>query len=803
MEGILQDIRYGLRTLVRSPGFAVVAVLALALGIGANTAIFSVVNAVLLRPLPFRDPGRLMVVESSNPAKGYPEFAVSPPDFLDWKDQGRSFEGMAAFEATPFNLSEGSEPERVQGSRITAPMLGLLGVKPILGRDFRPEEDRDGSDLVVLLGHALWTRRFGADPAIVGRAVSINGRKRTVLGILPPEFSFPNRSEIWTPMAFEKQELTGRGAHYLNVIARIRPDATLAGARAEMQGIAERLKTQYKDTNAGWTAVVFPLGEKVVGKLRAELWVLLGAVSFVLLIACANVANLLLARATERQKEVSIRIALGAGRWRLIRQLLTENVVLGLAGGVLGLLLALWGTDLLVAAGQENLPRFREVSVDLRVLLFTLGLSLATGLVFGLVPALQTSRPDLNESLKEGGRGGTAGRARHRLRGALAVGEIALALVLLTGAGLMLKSFLRLVSVDPGFRADHVLKFDVALPGSKYGTDAQQAAFVRQALQKLGALPGVATAAVATTLPLTGDLISYSFNLDGSGPQAPSDRNSAEYDGVSPGYFHAMGIRVLKGRELRESDAAGAARVAVISDTMANRFFPGQDPIGRRIDINNGPPAWREIVGVVADVKQLSLDGGIRPHVYEPLDQSPSPYVTFVLRTSTDPAGLGTAARHAIQEIDPEQPIAGVETAEALVADSVAQPRFAMLLLGVFAGVALLLAGIGTYGVIAYSVSQRTHEFGVRMALGAGRGQVLALVVRQGALLAAAGVALGLLAAAGSSRVLAGLLFGVSPTDPITYAGVALLLTGVALLACVVPARRATRVDPIAALRCE
>ena len=804
MDAILQDLRYGLRMLLKNPGFAAVAVLALALGIGANTAIFSVVNAVLLRPLPFPDPDRLTMVVSVNPAKGFPKFPASPPDFIDWRAQSRVFEEMAAVDGAPYNLSEGTEPERLNGSRVSASFLGVVGVKPVLGRDFLPEEDREGAEPVVLIGHGLWTRRFGSDPGIVGRTIALNGKRRTVVGVLPQCYTFPNRSEVWTPIAFDHDELSGRGAHYLHVFARLKPGTTLEAAQVEMDTIAERLRKQYPDSNTGWGTLVSPLSEMMVGKIRPALMVLLGAVCFVLLIACANVANLLLARATERQKEVAIRLALGAGRLRLVRQLLTESAILGLLGGLGGLVLALWGTDLLVAAGGDNLPRFREVSVDGRVLLFTLGLSLVTGLFFGVVPALQASRPDLNETLKEGGRGGTSGPGRHRLRSALAIGEIALALVLLVGAGLMFRSFQRLLSVEPGFRPDHLLTLDVALPETKYPDGARQTVFLRQALERLGALPGVVSAAAATTVPLAGGVISYSFSIDGQPEQPPSNRSSARYDAVGGDFFRAMGIGILRGRGLLDSDVAGGPRVAVISSGMAHKYFPGENPIGRLIRIDNDHErAPREIVGIVADVKHSSLDGEAAPHVYEPLAQAPSTWLTFVLRATVEPMSLATAARQAVLAIDREQPVSEMKTGEALVSDSVAQPRLAMILLSVFAAVALLLAAVGTYGVVAYSVSQRTHEFGVRMALGAGRREVLGLVVRQGLVLAAAGVVLGLLVAAGATRLLAGLLFGISPTDPITYGLVAVLLTFVALLACVIPARRATLVDPMTALRVE
>jgi putative ABC transport system permease protein len=804
MDTLLQDLRYAFRTLGKNPGFAAVAVLALALGIGANTAIFSVVNAVLLRPLPFPDPDRLTMVYSFNPAKGFPRFPVSVPDFIDWRGQSRLFEGMAAVDGAPYNLSEGAEPERLNGSRVSASFLGVLGIKPALGRDFLPDDEREGAEPVVLIGHGLWTRRFGADPALVGRTIALNGRRHTVIGVLPREYSFPNHSELWTPISFEHDELTARGAHYLNVFARLRPGVTIQAAQTEIGTIAARLRQQYPDTNTGWEARVSPLSEMIVGKIRPALLVLLGAVCFVLLIACANVANLLLARAAERQKEVAIRLALGASRTRLVRQLLTESALLGLVGGLCGLVLALWGTDLLVAAGGDNLPRFREISVDGRVLLFTIGLSLVTGLFFGVVPALQASRPDLNDTLKEGGRGGTSGPGRHRLRGALAIGEIALALVLLVGAGLMFRSFRELLSVDPGFRPDHLLTLDVALPETKYVDGARQTAFLNETLERLGALPGVVSAAAATTVPLSGGIISYSFSIDGGPEEPPSRRSSVRYDAVSAGFFRAMDIRILQGRSLLDSDAAGSPRVVVISANLAKKYFSGETPIGRRIRIDNDAArAPREIVGVVADVKHSSLDGEAAPHVYEPLPQAPSTWLTFVLRATVEPMGLAAAARAAVLAIDPEQPVSEMKTGEALVSDSVAQPRLAMLLLGVFAAVALLLAAVGTYGVIAYSVSQRTHEFGVRMALGAGRREVLGLVVRQGLLLASLGVGLGLAAAAGATRLLSGLLYGVSPTDPVTYASVAALLTAVSLVACLVPARRATRVDPVIALRYE
>ena len=804
METLLQDIRYGLRSLRQSPGLTLVAVLALGLGIGAVSAIFSVIDAALLRPLPFHDPARLMLVMESNPSKGFAFFAISPANYLDYRDQNRVFERLAAFENRPLILTGAGDPAKVTGARVAAGFIEALGVAPYLGRPFLAEEDKPGAGRVAILGHGLWQRRFGSDPALVGRTVTLGGVPHTVVGVMPPRFTFPNQSEIWIPMALGDDETGSRGAHYLVAIARLKPDVPVDRARADMSSIASRLQSQYPDSNTGWTARVEPLAERVVGDARPALMVLLAAVAFVLLIACANVAGLLLARATARQREFAIRSALGAGRARLVRQLLTESLLLGLLGGAVGLLLAMWGTDLLAAAAPPGIPRVSEVQVDGRVLLFTLGLSVLTGIVFGLAPALQGSKTDLNEALKEGGRGGGGGGPRRsRARAVLVVAEVALALVLLAGAGLMLRSFERLQAIDPGFDPASVLVVDLELPEGRYGEPARRAAFFATALERLAALPGVRKAGGVLPLPLSGDNYFLSFGIEGR-PVADADRPSAAYYVASPGYLRALDIRLLRGRDFSDSDREGAPRVALINDTMARRFWPGEDPVGRRIVIDNGPrDRYREIIGVVEDVRHDDLTGEARPQMYEPYLQVPHPSMSLVLRTAGDPEGLAEAARRAILALDKDQPVSRAVPMERLVAESIAQSRYSMMLLGAFAAVALGLATIGIYGLLSHAVAQRTHEIGIRMALGARRRDVLTLVVLSGMGLTSLGVVLGLAGALALTRLMAGLLYGISPTDPLTLGAVSLLLGMVALMACVIPARRATRIDPMSALRCE
>ncbi|MEK6410078.1 MAG: ABC transporter permease [Acidobacteriota bacterium] len=801
METLLQDLRYGIRMLLKNPGFAVVAVIALALGIGANAAIFSVVNTVLLRPIPYEDPDRLMVVREKKPPQ-FPEFSVSPGNFLDWQKQNTVFEKLVAINGTAFILvGEGAEPERLRGARVSAGLFEMLGVSPVNGRTFLEEEDQPGRENVVILGNGLWKRRFAADPNVIGQAITLSGISYTVIGVMPAGFGFPDReTDLWAPVAFTARDAQAHGSHFLSVIGRLKPGATAAQARTDMNAIAGRLAEQYQDTNAGWGISVFPMQEYDVRDIKPALLVLLGAVALVLLIACANVANLLLARSTVRQKEIAIRAALGASRWRVARQLLTESVLLALAGGAVGLLLAQWGIGSLLALAPQDLPRVKDVTLDAGVLGFTLLVTLLTGVIFGLVPALQASNPNLNETLKEGGRGTTGGH--HRVRGALVVTEVALALLLLVGAGLLIRSFYRLQQVNPGFNSSNALAVTVSLPGRKYSQNDQRSAFFTQLIEKVSALPGVVAVGASQSLPIQGDYL-LGFKIQGRPPDAPGEDPSTNYYAVTPDYFKAMGIPLLRGRVFTEQDKKDAPRVVVINEEMAKRYFPDQDPIGQRIHVTQGPEVFREIVGIVGGVKQYGLAQPTTLQTYEPYLQMPFSGMTLVVRAEGNLAPLGGAIRSQVLAIDKEQPVSRIRPLEQLVSESVATQRFSMLLLGIFAAVALILSIVGLYGVMSYSVTQRTHEIGIRAALGAQRTDVLKLVVGQGMILALTGVGIGLAAAFALTRLMATLLFGIGATDPLTFVAIPAVLTGVALAACFVPARRATKVDPIIALRYE
>ncbi|HEX8140372.1 MAG TPA: ABC transporter permease [Pyrinomonadaceae bacterium] len=801
MSTLWQDLRYGLRMLRKNPGFAVVAVIALSLGIGANAAIFSVVNAVLLRSLPYDDPDRLVVLRENKPPQ-FPEFSVAPGNFIDWQKQNTVFEKLAAVRGFPYNLVDaGSEPERLRGARVSAGLFEMLGARPAQGRTFLAEEDQPGHDAVAILSHSLWQRRFGGDPNIVGRSISLNASSYTVIGIMPPTFQFPDReTEIWTPVAFDEKQAQQHGGHYISVVGRLKPGVTLAQAQTEMSAIAARLAQAYPDTNTGWGVSLFSMQEYESREIKPALLVLLGAVALVLAVACANVANLLLARATVRQREIAIRSALGASRWRVIRQLLTESVLLAIVGGGIGLLLALWGTDLLLALAPENLPRVKGGTLDMRVLLFTGLITIVTGLIFGLVPALQSSRPNLNETLKEGGRGTTGGQGR--VRSLLVVTEVALALVLLVGAGLLIRSFYRLQQVNPGFNPKNALAVSVSLPAKKYGEEEQQAAFFTELIERVSTLPGVVAVGATQSLPIQGDYV-LSFNIEGRPPDAPGTEPSTNYYAVSRDYFRAMGIPLLRGRLFTEQDKKDAPRVCVINETMAKKFFPGEDPIGKRLNVTNGPERFREIVGIVGDVKQYGLDQPTTAQTYEPYLQTPFSGMTLIVRTEGNPVAFGGSVRSQVLSIDKDQPVSRIRPLEQIVAESMARQRFAMLLLGIFAVVALILAAVGLYGVMAYSVTQRTHEIGVRMALGAQQRDVLKLVVGQGMILALVGVVIGLVASFALTRVMTTLLFNVSATDPLTFLVIPVLLTLVALVASLIPARRAMKVDPMIALRYE
>jgi predicted permease len=815
LEQLLQDLKYGARSLRRAPGFTVVAVLTLALGIGANTAIFSVVNAVLLRPMPYAESEQLItpVGEKNSPSA---RTVVSYPDYLDWRDQTQTLAYIAAYRQSSMLLRRANaEPELIYGSNVSADLFPLLQVQPVLGRAFTREEDQPKSEPVILISYNVWQRRFNSDPNIIGQQFQRGGAGPgpTIIGVLPQDFKFPvqaNRTDYLRPLAPMLGEWAERrGAYSLRVIARPKSGVTAQQAEGEMRTIGERLEQQYPDEGFRLGARFIPLYEEVIGDVRTSLLVLLGAVCLVLLIACANVANLLLARATARHREVAIRTTLGASYGRVIRQLFTESLLLSLAGGVLGSLLALWGVDLLVAHSTLNIPRLKDVGLDARVFAFTLAISTLTGIIFGLAPALRARRIDLQEALKEGARNATAGASRSRVRAMLVVSEVALSLVLLIGAGLLIKSFVRLRSVNPGFDPEHVLTTDLSLSKVKYPEPQQQRALFSQLVEQLRTVPGVESAAVAYPLPFSGTTSSNSFMIEGRPAPAPAEKPVASYHAISPDYFHLLRIPLMSGRVFTEQDSAKSPPVLIINETFARRFFPGQDPLGQRIAIerasgNKAVQDTREIVGVVSDVRHGGLDEEPGPEFYVPYMQVPESYMNVIVRTADgNLVGMASSVREAIRSVDREQYIPTIQPLTELIAESVASQRFNALLIGLFATMALLLASVGIYGVMAYTVAQRTHEIGVRVALGARPRDVLRLVLTQGMRLILLGVALGMAAALALTRLLAGMLYGVKPTDPATFTGVALLLSFVALVACYIPARRATKVDPLIAIRYE
>jgi putative ABC transport system permease protein len=795
----------------KKPGFTIAAILALALGIGANTAIFSVVYAVLLSPLPYKDAKQLVWIWETKPASGIKTEPASLPNYTDWKNQGQSFEGMTAFIGSTLTLTtnDGGEPERIPTTYVSANFLTVLGTTPQLGRAFVEEENEIGKHRVVLLGHSLWQRRFGANPQIVGQTITLSGNQYTVLGIMPEGFKNPTPdqskpAQLWAPLPV-KLDPAQRRSDFLSVVARLKPNVTPEQAQAEMNTITSRLEQQYPDSNTGWSTKLVPLHERMIGDVRAALWLLMGVVGFLLLIACANVANLLLARSAARQQEIAIRRALGADRWRLVRQFLTESVLLALCGGFLGSLLAMWGVEVLVALSPQNIPRLGEINLNWQVLAFTLFISLATGVVFGLLPALHATNPNLTESLKEGGRSSTEGLRGAHLRNSLVVSEIAIALVLLIGAGLMIKSFVRLQEVDPGFHPERILTWDVGLPSAKYKEDAQVVGFYNQFMTRVAAQRGVESVAGISALPLSGGGDVVSFEVEGR-PIAAVEGQSvdAEYRVITPAYFATMGIPLVKGEGITERHTADVPAVMVINETFARRFFPGEDPIGKRLNLGDPQTApWRAIIGVVKDVRHEGLDTEPYPQMYSPVAQFPRRAMTMVARTSTDPMAIVPSVRSELSAIDRDQPLYNVRTMEQVLAASIARQRFNMLLIAVFASVGLVLAAVGIYGVISYSATQRTHEIGIRMALGAQTRDILRMVVGQGMLLALIGVVVGLVAAFALTRLMSSLLYGVTATDPLTFIGLSVLLAVIALLACLIPARKATKVDPMIALRYE
>ncbi|HEX8474382.1 MAG TPA: ABC transporter permease [Pyrinomonadaceae bacterium] len=807
METLLQDLRYSLRMLLRNPGFTIVAVLALALGIGANSAIFSVVNAVLLRPLPYKNPEQLMIVSESNMQNGINRSPATLLNFLDWREQNQVFEQMAAMRMSGFNLTEGNEPERVQAMTTSPSFFTLLDAKAALGRTFLPEEEKPGNERVVVLSHNLWQGRFGSDRNIINRDIRLNGENFKVVGVMPADFQF-EQVALWTPLTTDMGQggaAAARSRRMYLVLARLKPGVNMQRARTELNTIASRLAQQYPEANAGWSTTLTPLREQIVGAIRPALFVLLAVVAFVLLIACANMANLLLARAATRQKEVAIRLALGATRGRLIRQFLTESVVLALLGGLLGLLFTFWAKNLLVLMLPANNPLRDQVTVDWKVLLFTLGISILTGVIFGLAPALQASKPDLNQTLKEGGKTSSSGFGKHRIRSFLVVAEVTLALMLLIGAGLLLRSFLRLQDVDPGLNVKNALALQISLPQAKYAEVPLQVGFFQQIMQRIASLPNVESVSADSNLPLGTRRNSMSFYIEGQTPASPEQMLRSEVHEITPNYFRTMGIPFLKGRDFTDRDAPGSPAVVIINQSLATRFFANEDPIGKRISLTpfGQPPVWIQIVGVAGDVRHTGLAAEPGPQLYTPYYQDPVLNMSLVVRTKSNPMSVASSVRNEIRKADGEIPVFGVRSLEQMASESIAPRRITMLLLGFFAVLALVLAAVGIYGIMSYSVTQRTHEVGIRMALGAQPRDILKMIVKQGMLLTLIGVAVGFVAAFAATSVLASFLYGVSSTDLVTFVTAPLILMAVAILACVVPARRATKVDPMTALRYE
>jgi len=807
MDSLWKDLRFGVRTLLRSPAVTALALLTLALGIGANTAIFSVVSGVLLEPLAFPRPDELVVVIDSAPKLGFPQFSASPPNFKDWREQNQVFSSLDAMARGRFTLTaKGAQPQAVAGAEVTGDFFRTLGVRPHLGRLLAPADDRPGGERVAVLSHELWHRRFGGDPGILNRRITIDGRAHTVVGVAPPALKFPRQSELWVPLALDFSK-SSRGAHYLSVVGRLKPGVSLERAQADLSAIARRLELQYPAQNTDWGVVLTRLRDVMVRDIRPALTMLQRAVWVVLLIACANVANLLLARMGSREREIAVRTALGAGRLRLARQIIAESVILFAAGGALGLLVALWGTRTLVALNPDAIPRAEGIGIDTRVLVYTLLISVATGVVFGLVPALSAIGGRLSGALKEGGRAMAGGRRGNLVRDVLVIGEVALALMLLVGAGLLIQSFARLQSVDPGFKPRGVITAQVSLPAVKYPDDPRQAAFFQHALERIRSLPGVQHAASIYPLPLSsGSGFQLSFVVAGRPVPKPGEEQSAHVRFISPDYFRTMEIPALKGRAFTEQDGIDDQRVAVVNREMASRIWPGVDPLGQRLtfgDPTQPTAKWMTVVGVVADVRGSNLGNESEMELYCSQYQNPSSEAALVVRTAADPLSLVAPIRRALQEIDGDLPLDKVQTMEQVVSSSLAQNRVKTVLLGIFAALALVLAAVGVYGLVSFSVAQRTHEIGIRIALGARRVEVLAMIIRQGMKLIAIGLAVGLGGAFASSRLLADQVYKVSVVDPLTYIGVPVVLTAVALLANWLPARRATRVDPLAALRSE
>ena len=814
METLLKDIRYGIRSLVKRPGFTAIAVITLAIGIGANTAIFSVVNAVLLRPLPFYDSDQLVTLWERSPKQGYEQNPPAAGNFVDWSEQNRVFAQMAIYAPSRrFNLSLGDQPERIYGAAVSSSLFELLGVRPVLGRNFSTDEERPGNDQVAVISHNLWEHNFSADPNLIGKPITLDGKTFTIIGVMPEGFQFPGGSgtvlriftpeaaEVWVPLVLDADTLAQRSAHSLNVIGRLKPGVSVAQATAEMDAIQQRIEQQYPTFYVGSNVKLVPLADQIVGTARRPLMVLWGAVAFVLLISCANVANLLLSRSSSRKKEFALRTALGAGRLRIIRQLLTESLLLAFAGAIAGTLLAAWGVHVLSSIVPLDFPRRGEIGIDGWVLGFTLFISVLTGIIFGLAPAIQSTKLNLVEALKAGGRNSAGSSYRHSLRSVLVISEMALALILLIGAALMIQSFLRLRHVSPGFTSDNVLTMEVSLPLNSYPRE-RRSTFFQQLIERAQALPGAQAVAAAKHLPLSGDNMNFAFDVEGR-PFPPGKSPGADCRFVTADYFKALRISLIQGRSFNENDGPQTPPVLLINKTMADRFFANENPIGKRLDLGINNFAG-QIVGVIADVKHVGLDAEVNNEVYGLYSQAPFFIdMTLLVRTSGDPMSLAAAVRNELATLDKQVSIGKVRTMDSITAESVAQPRFRTLLLALFGVSALLLASVGIYGVMSYAVTQRTQEIGIRMALGAQVADVRRLVLKNGMTLALIGVATGVAGAYGLTRLMTSLLFGISATDFATFAAISTTLVVVSLLACYIPARRATKVDPLVALRYE
>ncbi len=809
MDTLLQDLKYSARLLIKTPSVTAIAILALALGIGVNTAIFSVVNTMILKPLPYENADRLMFLRESRTE--IPRLSVAYPNYLDWRAESQSFEQMAIVRGQTYSLTGNRDPVRLMGAHVSSNMFSMLGAQPFAGRTFEPEDDHPGATPVAVLSYGLWQSRFGGDASILGQTLSLNGLTYTVIGMMPRDFKWFLHSqtpEIWTPIGLwaETDMLRERGNRSgMNVIARLNNDVTIEQAEADLALIAARLEEQYPETNTGSGISMTPLHERVVGDARTPLMILLGAVGLVMLIACANVANLLLARAAGRRKEIAVRVAMGAGRWRMVRQLLTESVVLALTGGIVGVFLATFTIDLLgaLSPANMNMPRIDEVGIDVTVLGFTAILALATGVIFGLAPALTSSRPDLTNTLKESARGSTGGGGR--VRGSLVVAEVALALVLLIGAGLLIKSFWRLTSASPGFNPDNVLTAQVVLTGSSYPDEDARRAFYHTLLERAQSLPGVRTAGIINPLPVSFTGWQAQFMIEGRPRPRSGEFPSTEWMQISPGYFQTMEIPLLRGRAFTEFDRHDTQKVVIIDEAFAGRHFPNEDPIGHQLAFGDPDnPMWREITGVVGHIKLKGVAEEAGIEMYMPYEQASYAPLTMILRTGGgDPQGVLANLRDEMQAIDPDLPLYNIRMMDELLENTVSVHRTATVLLTVFAVLALVLAAVGIYGVTSYTVSQRTHEIGIRIALGAQQTNVLGLVIRQGMTLVLAGLAIGVAASFGMTRLMGSLLFGVEPTDPVTFGIIPFILAMVALAASTIPARRASRLDPLTALRYE